>query len=113
MTYWLTPPLRWFEKRQAWQCSSFGIIKVVKKKEALVIFVLAVLATGGSCAVVMPLWVKSEFTCGWPLTISWRMKQFNYYDFEFTGWLPFFIDFLFWFLVLAGGWKMVKWVRKR
>ncbi|MBL7169554.1 MAG: hypothetical protein ISS48_00870 [Candidatus Aenigmarchaeota archaeon] len=80
----------------------------MKKKEILVIFLLALLMTGGICAVFMPLLVKREFACGWPLHISWRMKQLDYYDFEFTDGLSFLIDFLFWFLILVGGWWIIK-----
>jgi len=86
----------------------------MKKKELLIILILAVLVTAGSC---IPLLIKAEFACGWPLPISRRMKEGiyiddfefggGYYDLEFAG-LPFVVDFLFWFVVLAVGWWVVK-----
>lgn len=83
----------------------------MKKKEVLIIFVLAVLVTGGSwfyCReVTIPVGgfgLIEQRVCGWPLWYWYETKG----SFGFVG---AFLDFLFWLLVIFGVWWVVKWVR--
>jgi len=87
----------------------------IKAKEFSIIFLLTfiiLLVSGWVCLDFMPTFGKGEFTCGWPIPISFRMKQFNYYDFECLGWLSFLLNFFFWFMILSGGWWVIKKLRK-
>lgn len=99
----------------------------MKKKELLIIFLLAVLVTGLSWFVTRP----SNLAClpsvipfanycimirlpthadrGYPVPY-WKDAA-DRYPIQITP-LNFFVDFLFWFLALAGGWWMVRRVRK-
>jgi len=80
----------------------------MKKKEILIIFVLAVLATGGSW-----FYTPSSQDCwsrGYPLRFWYYCAPWFLHDLPKVIWMTssFILDFLFWFLVLAGGWWMVK-----
>jgi len=107
----------------------------MKKKELLIIFILAVLVAGLAplipwyieCSLFMLMpWPPCGPVKGWPLpflarqcvrncisTTPYNPQAVSKWIFS-EGWmLSFFLDLLFWFLVLAGSWWVVKWVLKR
>lgn len=75
----------------------------MKKKEVLIIFVLAVLLTG-----VIPFFQGVRLGYGWPLVFVWLAFPLP------LRWTPLnlLLDFLFWFLVLASGWLTVRKMKK-
>lgn len=93
----------------------------MKKKEILIIFVLAVLVAGGSWfRVDRPFTLDASVTRrGWPL--AYWSRTTATFDFG-SGHMPSFpprwsylsavVDSLFWFLVLAAGWWVVERIRR-
>ncbi len=86
----------------------------MKKKEFLIIFVLAILITGGSWfyfrdegCLIYPWGASKGIFCresrGWPL-VFWQSKI-----------KPFMLltDCLFWFLVLVIGWLVIKKILRK
>lgn len=90
-----------------------------KKKEFLIILVLAVLVTGLSWFYVPDSVCGFKTDCnrginpttyhGWPL----RFMTHSLYSGTQIETQNLLLDFIFWFLVLAGGWWMFKFVFKR
>jgi hypothetical protein len=78
----------------------------MKKKEVLIVFVLAVLATGLGCLLI-PVQCL-EVCAGWPFVVYESVVGWSGDEMTNILWANLALDFLFWFLVLAGGWWVVK-----
>lgn len=85
----------------------------MKKKEVLIVLVLAVSITLGSgffahnpCRECR----DAFYDLGWPLMFY---QTGGFFGVNRWFWSNFVLDFLFWFLVLAGGWWLVRKLKKR
>ena len=79
----------------------------MKKKEILIIFVLAVLVTGGSYFLPGPF-----YKSGAPLPY-FAVAVSHYFTRRWFVPEIFVLDFLFCFLVIFGIWQVVKWVKRK
>ncbi|OQX50852.1 hypothetical protein B5M47_02835 [candidate division CPR3 bacterium 4484_211] len=80
----------------------------MRKKELLIIFVLAVLVMGGSWFYMPPS--QDCWSRGYPKEFWIYCAPHSPFQPPVVNWLlgNLLLDFLFWFFVLAAGWWMVK-----